>query len=311
MTSSDTLCLDHVRPQLPTYKHEGSNASQTQAPVIEKPITKAPVTRETEQTITVSRTLMATPEIKQVAELPEHPRSMIRRQDDTYYITYESKRLTQVDSTGSIINHKCSVNIMDIAVPPSTDQMYCVYPERTDVRLLDPTGQTKRLFGIDIPPRSIAVTSDDKILIGLNDYMINLVHVYSLLGDLLQTIDCAGEAQHIAVCTSTHKIAIACRYGGAMVLDGRFKQLYTTKGFTWDVEFDNHGHLLALNNQDRCVYVLNSETGERLQTIYSELFKGYIKCVVTQTNGDIYVCTGRSELTPMSRSALFSIKYLQ
>ena len=286
MTSiSNTLCMDHVRQQLPTYKHERPKAPQAHAPVITKPITKAPVTKGTKPRSSVSRTLMTTPEIKMVTKLPNYPWSMIRRQDDTYYICYRSQRLTQVDSTGSIIKElTCDVDISDIAVHPSTDQMYCVHWGRQDVRLLDKTRRTKHLFDVDVRPRSMAVTSDDKILIGLRG--ISRVHVYSLLGDGLQTIDCIGMPWHITVCTSTNKVAIACGLGRPMVLDGRFKQLYTTKRYTCgDVEFDNHGHLLTLNKKDKRVFVLNAETGEMLQSIQSELFRGWLRCLVTQTNG--------------------------
>ena len=207
-----------------------------------------------------------------------------------------------IDNAGSISSVRCDVPIGDIATHTLTDQIHCIYWNRKDIRSLDETGNTKQVVELDENPLSLAFLPQDQILIG-NEKEQN-VHIYTLKGEKLRTIACSGCPYHTTICRSTGKIGIACGFGGTMVLDVNFKHLFTAKSDIRDVEFDEYGHIIAGSDYHKCIYVFNSNTGELLQTIPTEIIKWGVECLVTQNNGNLYVGTRRP-------NALLSIKYLQ
>ena len=266
---------------------------------------------ETKEISTVSRGLMAIPEMqmtKQEISNMYYPTSIERNTDNTVFICTGTSILILLEA-GSLNELNCDVKVRDVAMHPSKDHIYCIHYERKDVRSLNRTGETKYICDIEEVPSAIAVTQDDKIIIGQD--VPDLLYVYTTAGVKLQTMAIKCIPRHITICVSTGKIAIACGVWGVIVLDDQFNELYTTRpGRIWDVHFDDDGYLLAGNDEGKCVYVLNAETGECVTTIPPELLQSRVQCLTTQTNGDLLACTHTSKESS-SLNPLVSIKYIK
>lgn len=146
--------------------------------------------------------LRRNPVITTMTFLGNRPNSIVRRKHGTVCICYcRISDLTLIDNTGTVTDVECDVNISDIAVHPSTDQLYCVYLFRKDVRSLDHnTGKTTKILDIEVQTQCIAVTTQDNFIIGVCNKP--LLHIYSMNGHKIQTVPCVGYPFHLSECFS-------------------------------------------------------------------------------------------------------------
>lgn len=97
-----------------------------------------------------------------------------------------------------------------------------------------------------------------------------------------------------------------------MVLDDKYKELYTAEYQAWDAAFDNYGYLLVGDDAKKCVQVLNAATGEHVQTISSDLIRGVLIYLVMQDNDELAVgIRFYDKHNAYYKGELLSIKYLQ
>ena len=252
-----------------------------------------------------TRDLMRTPVVKEFASLRYPPLSIVRRKDGTLCVCYFLRFLTLIDDGGTENYVTCDVGISDIAVHPHTDLMYCIRSFRKDVRSLNhKTGETEKMFDIEVEPKCLAVTHDDTVIIG--DVSEPLLHIYTMTGNKLQTVQCVGDPWHVSVCRSTGRVAVACGEKGAMIIDDKYQTLFTVKRHCEDVVFDGHGYLFVLDCKTH-VHVLNATTGEHITIITIYKMETYLKlkCMDTMKSGELAVGTNSGYGT------VLSIEYLQ
>ena len=283
----------------------------------------------------IARKFMATPEVNTKIEMSDPPLLIRRTYDDCLIITYGTNMISIVDSTGTITKVESDVPIEDIAMHPTTGQMFCLHKDRDEFRSLNSnTGKTQHLFNkevhLDQKPRfrdtnqylqnplttimnvfqspirlthscRLAVSHQGNIIIGER---CSEMSIYSTEGALLQNVNCTDIPRHITVCRSTGKIAVACERGGVMILDANYQHLYqiTSGNFA---EFDRHGYVIIGDLDTKRVRFYNATAGELQNEIeYAQLFQGRVQCLCIQDNGDLVVGT-------KNPNELQFIKYLQ
>ena len=120
--------------------------------------------------------------------------------------------------------------------------------------------------------------------------------LYDRNGTVLQTVTTVYDLEHIAVCRSTGKVAIACGGGGLMMMENttdRLHHMYTypttgTRINATDAEFDAAGHVLVADFRKDEVHIADAATGDTLKKIKVD---GYPMCLTTQKNADLAFCT--------------------
>ena len=218
--------------------------------------------------------------------------------------------LNLLDTNGGIREFRLEHNISDIAVHPVSDALYCVLSDNS-VRLVDTsTGRTTQLFVPEGTPLSLAFTSDDNMLVG--EFDKPLVTLYSPEFKKIRTFTYKGEEPtHIAVCSSTGRIAIACWDSGVLVLDSDFTELYRYTGQpddndiqSYDAIFDGHGHLLVADwRHNKGIHIVNAETGQHLKTITTDNM-GAAHCLTLSHDDHVIVGT-------FFTNQLLTFKYLK
>ena len=111
------------------------------------------------------------------------------------------------------------------------------------------------------------------------------------------------EPKKLSVCRTTGKVAL-CFYGGVLVLDSNWTELYRYKGppgqasETTDVVFDRHGYLLVADMRHYPkggVQIVNADTGKHMQTIELEYEFGNFYNLSITHEGHVVVGTWKAD----------------
>ena len=332
---SESMRAEDLKADRQQSKHEemsdikaGELTKTGQSPDENKLVKPKKKPNKTKQPDTPTRMLMTTPEVTKKIKLEnaQGPRLIVRTKDGTLVMcdgNVANATLTMIDLKGSmfllnkfglkeaITKLECDVEIYDIAVDPSTDKLYCIHYGRRDVRSLTMKGKTHKLFDLEdeVPPQSLAVTQHSSNII-IGDRNKPNIHIYTLAGIKLQSVQCVGTPSHITVCRSTGRIAVGCWDEGVMVLDDKYEELYTAEYHAYHAAFDRYGYLLVRDYFDlnKCIQVLNAATGEHIETISSDLIKGKVCCITTQNNDELAVCVEEDQ---NKEYKIQSIRYLR
>ena len=230
--------------------------------------------------------------VRPVASILGDPRSIDRRKDGTLSFCYAGlPKLTNMTASGSGTSVHCDIPIWDIAIHPTTDQIYCIPLSGINVRSLNSdTGETMKLFDTKDDLNCIVVTQYNRLILG--DANKPMVYIYAMNGNKLQKVECKGKPGSLSVCNSTGRVGIVyLNQKGCSVFDDKYRELYTSTLPCIDIEFNKYGNMLLGDYHNKCVYILDATTGEHGATITSGEIQGNIKCLVTHKNGDLVVAT--------------------
>ena len=219
--------------------------------------------------------------------------------------------LIDKDNTTCIKEVKLDVNVLDIAIHPTTDVLYIGCYCDKSIRTVDiRTGTTSTVFNTVDIPYCMTFNGDGTILVGfcLQNKVVNC----TLSGEELKSIT-VEQPWHISLCNITGNILIASHSSDTPVMNKDFQTMFiyngpTEKGQTkkavrcFDAVFDTEGHILVGDYDNSVVYVVDANTGKCISTINLEGF-GHIQCLCLNQNGEIVVGTN-------SPNKLVFVKYL-
>ena len=206
---------------------------------------------------------------------------------------FSAQSLYSIDINNSLNHKEMDINITNIALDPSNDDLYCL-SDNTVVIVDRMTYKATYLFSVEDKPWSIAITKDNRILVG--DGYNPSIKVYRKNGEHIKTFTYKGKFPvHISLCNHTGMIAICCNDSNILVLDSNFTEIYTytgppgVQGKFRDAIFDCYRHLIVADISGK-VHIINAATGKHVQTFTATGFHTG-RCLAMQLNGDVLVGT--------------------
>ena len=207
---------------------------------------------------------------------------------------------------GDVKEVSLDVEINDIAIHPTTDVLYAACPNDNSIRSVNTrTGATSIVFTTVRPPHCMAFNTDGTILLGFfitkRFAKCNKVVHYALGGEELKSVN-IDTPSHISVCAVTGNIVIATVLSGTKVINQDFQSVFVYRGpptekqqnkeafNCLDAVFDNEGHILVGDCNNKEVHVVDATTGKHRRTINSDKFGRIISLCLNQ-DGDLAVGT--------------------
>ncbi|XP_069102953.1 uncharacterized protein [Argopecten irradians] len=226
----------HGRPPVDQERSDTCTASDNQ----EGSSTRHLSTESEEEVPSGTELLTETKELG-MWEFPYRIRSLCPTINDQAWISNYSKTLTLMGRNGTIIQditHKVGIN--DISLSPTTHRLWACDNENNILEL--ESGQLSKRFKTKDLPRSICVTTDNHIIIG----MTNHITKYTTQGQMVLTSKTVGckkplvcSPYRIAECPITNNVAVIDTNlqdeGGdgnkhVVIMDTDFQELFICKG---------------------------------------------------------------------------------